>query len=67
MGEIIGFHQTNQKTLHLLHLFYSDNTMCRADHQSALLLVGAKVLELAVPCLDSVGKYIESFYKSNRL
>ena len=58
MGEIIGFHQTNQKTLHLLHLLYSDNTMCRADQQSAFLLVGAKVFQLADPCLDSMDKYI---------
>ena len=53
MGEIIGFHHTNQKTLHLLHLFYSDNTMCRADQQSAFLLVRVKVLKLAIPCLVS--------------
>ena len=30
--------------------------LCAADHQSALPLVGAKVLKLALPCLDSVGE-----------
>ena len=51
MGGIIGFHPKNLNTLYLLCLFYFD----KAEEQSALSLVGAKVLELAFPCLDSAG------------
>ena len=57
MGEIIGFHPTNLNPLYLLHLFYSDIEIITLHGRLAIgtliAFVWAKVLKLAVPCMDS--------------